>query len=75
MASGQASRQLLCWPRDSSFPRNCWVDESFYPCAATLRMGDINALGHAQEAHEIMLERQGTFRPEDTLRFGRPLPR
>eukprot|EP00972_Heterocapsa_arctica_P025466 3749612-Heterocapsa_arctica.AAC.1 len=32
-------------------------------------------MGHAQEAHELMLERQGSFRPEDTLRFGRLLPR
>ena len=46
-----------------------------YVALRSLAMGDVSALGHAQQAHEVMLEAGGAASPDQLMRYGRPLPR
>ena len=46
-----------------------------YVALRSLAMGDVNALGHAQQAHGVMLEAGGAASPDQLRRYGRPLPR
>ena len=58
-----------------SVPPHLLGRERVYVALRSLAMGDVNALGHAQQAHEVMLEAGGATSPDQLMRYGRPLPR
>ena len=55
-------------------PRRLRKRSLVYVALRTLAMGGVNALGHAQLAHETMLSRSGSVPSEYLLRCGRPVP-
>ena len=48
--------------------------KAVYVALTSLDMGDVNALGHAQQAHEVMLGAGGAAAQWELLRYGHPIP-
>lgn len=74
----KARRNAVMAPQDLlaagiTVPAHLRGRREVYVAFTTLAMGDLNALAHTQEAHELLLERGG-LRPA-FLRYGRAIPR
>jgi len=69
------ARDLACWRRLSEEERReCLADGCAQPLWGVLPMGDLNAVGYAQEAHANLLRRGGCLRDHELIVHRRPWP-